>query len=110
MGKGRRVGIVGRAESGPKIAHAPKGNRHEEPARPRYAGNFISCCWMWWWRFFVWRRGRNTAAIDRGDFRRGTTCDVASGSHGKYGGHGVERHGEQGRELELHTIAGVRHV
>ena len=111
MGKGSGVGIVGRAKTGPKIAHAPKGNRHEEPAPPRYAWNFSGCCWMWWRRFFlVWWRGRNTAAIDRSDFRRGAAGDVAAGRYGKYGGHGVERHGEQGRELELRTIVGVRHV
>ncbi len=111
MGKGRRVGIVGRAKPGPKIARALKGNRHEEPAPPRYAWNFSGCCRMWrWWRLLVWRRGRNTTAIDRGDFRGGAACDVAAGRNGKYGGHGVERHGEQGRELELRTIVGVRHV
>jgi hypothetical protein len=111
MGKGRQVGIVGRAKTGPKIAHAHKGNRHEEPAPPRYAWNFSGRCWMWrWWRLLVWRRGRHTAAIDHGDFRGGATCNVATGRYGKYGGHGVERHGEQGRELELRTIVGVRHV
>jgi hypothetical protein len=65
---------------------------------------------MWWWRFLVWWRGRNTAAIDRGDFCDGATYDVAAGRYGKHGGHGVERYGEQGCELELHTIVGVRHV